>query len=219
MSQSKEEGTLSLSLVISLKDNFTQELPVGKVTVTLKDEPYKAVKNPSGFYLFLKLPTKIYTVQIRSSYYFDQDQSVTFAPVDSKKPMNETLTQIVKVIGLEPTPAYPFPNGATLLRGIVTNQDEKPVPVPNANVALVEKAIETSTTEKGEYVFYFPNLTNDDVIKKDGIRYLKPRKNSKNTTLTIQAENKGSAPQKVTVDGVEEGTSIAAPAIKLYTTS
>jgi hypothetical protein len=76
----------------------------------------------------------------------------------------------------------------------------------------------TSTTEKGEYVFYFGKLTSDDLITKDGIRYLKTTQDSPTTTMTIQAKAISSI-QSITVDDVKEGATKSAVAIELNITS
>jgi len=206
-----------LSMAISLTDKYTNKQPIGKTSVSLKDESYKAVKNPSGYYLFLDIPIKAYVIQVRSDFYFDENPPVTLSPIDPKSSMKEKLKKIVQEIELEPNPAYPFPNGATLIRGIVTDQAENPV--PNASVRIVEKGMATSTSEKGEYVFYFPPLTDSGIIKKDGKRYVKPKKNSKTTSLTVEAKTDSSLPGYATLGGVEEGTSVTALAIKLNISS
>lgn len=206
-----------LSMAISLTDRYTNKQPVGKMSVSLEGEPYKAVKNLSGYYLFLDIPIKAYVIQVRSDFYFDRNQPVTLSSIDPQSSMEEKLKKIVQEIELEPNPAYPFPNGATLIRGIVTDQAENPV--TKASVKIVEKGMVTLTSEKGEYVFYFPPLTDSDIIKKDGKRYVKPKKNSKTTSLTVEAKTDNSLPESATLDGVEEGISVTALAIKLNISS
>jgi hypothetical protein len=218
MDQIHESLTKNLSLAINLVDNFTKEPPVGKISVALLDEKYKAVKNPSRYYLFLNLPAKEYTIQIRSDFYVDQNSLVKISPIDPEAGIDEKIGQIIKDVILEPTPAYPFPKGATLIRGMVLNHKEKPVPY--AKVTMTEKGLSTLTTEKGEYVFYFQKFTSADILTKDGKRYVKPKKTSKNTTtLTIKAEAQNSSSAELTIDALEEGTCLPVPTIKLYTTS
>ncbi len=203
MSQAGEILSDNLSIAVSLIDNYTNEQPIGRVTVTLKDEPYTALKNPSGYYLFLNLPEGDHTVQVRSDFYSDNDLPATVKPLKSEDDLSVKLGQIVKVINLEPTVAYPFPNGATVIRGVVKEQATNKV-FPNATVTLVEKNMVTSTTEKGEYFFYFGKLTSDDTITKNGVTYVKPTSNSTDPTMTIQAQADGNV-KTVTIDGVQEG--------------
>jgi hypothetical protein len=218
MSGNKETIPKKRSLVIILIDNFTKKYPLGKVYVTMSGQTYKALKNPSGNYLFLNIPIKTYTPQIKSDFYIDQQHLVQLLPITKDNTEQEKTAPIVKQIILEPKPNYPFPNGTTLIRGIVTNQEGKAV--PNAKVTVAEKSMTISTTEKGEYVFYFKKLTSNDItIKKDNKRFLKPQKTRANTTVfTIEAklDNKKI---NATINGLEEGTCQTVPPIKLYTTS
>ncbi len=217
MGQTVEPLTKKLSLAIKLVDDFTKQAPIGKVSVNLVGEKRKIARNLSGYYLFLDLPVKEYSLQTRSDFYFDETSTLTVTAIDPESTFEEKTTQILKEIVLKPNPSYPFPNGATLIRGIV--QDQKQNSLHSANVSIVEKSLLTSTTEKGEYVFCFSRLTGDDVIIKDGKRYLKPKPTSKTTILTIRAVAKNSAPIQVTIAGLEESTCLSVPAIKLYITS
>jgi hypothetical protein len=77
----------------------------------------------------------------------------------------------VKEIKLKPKPSYPFPDNATLVRGIVVD----PNPVSWARVKAVGKPFETLTNEKGEFVLFVKNIVMEDVtvkIEKDAISKL-----------------------------------------------
>ncbi len=211
MSQAQDVFTLSLSLAVSLTDNYSKQQPIGKVTVSLKDEDYIAVKNPSGFYLFFNLPTtKTYIVQVKSECYFDAESlPLTLLPPDKDNNVVLNSTEIA----LDPTPAYPFPHGATLIRGMV--KDETGNPVPNANVTLVERALSTSTTDRGEYVFYLNKLTSNDISDTG---FVEATTNGSTTVMTIKAQV-GIVEASVSIDKVAEGASKSALAIKLNITS
>ena len=200
-------------MAVSLVDNFTGEKPVGAVSVTLKGESYTAVKNLSGFYVFLNIPIKAYVVQVRSDYYFDNDFPATLTPPNPGDLFSDKLAKLKQVIPLDPRPAYPFPSGATLIRGIVNDQTGNPV--PNAGVTVVERGLTASTTSRGEYVFYLKGLTGDDVNDRG---FVETTTNSSTTTMTVRAQVGGDV-ASVVVDNVAEGASNSAVAIKLNITS
>ncbi|MBE9594775.1 MAG: carboxypeptidase regulatory-like domain-containing protein, partial [Proteobacteria bacterium] len=72
---------------------------------------------------------------------------------------------------LKPKPSYPFPPGATLIRGKV--YDSAGEAVSGAKVRVRGKDVENKTTEKGEFVLYFGPLTEDEIIRVDGKRFVK----------------------------------------------
>ena len=157
-----ERHTTKLAFAISPLDDYTKGKPIGGVDVSLKGRKEKPVKNISSYYLFLDLPDDSYTVQVRSDYYFDEELGTT-AELDPKNP--------VVNVTLKPKPSYPFPLGATLIRGKV--YDSGGEAVSGAKVRVKEKGVENKTTEKGEFVLYFGPLIEDEIIEVDGKRFVK----------------------------------------------
>jgi hypothetical protein len=193
MNAGAESLTTKLSLAIRLVDDYTKEQPVGAVSVSLKDQKYEAIKNPSEYYLFLDLPGEDYTVQVRSDFYFDETLDVHLSSLDPRNPSKDIL--------LKPKPTYPFPNGATLIRGTVADQNKKLV--SDATVEFSEKNLKTSTSKNGEFVLYFPPLKDKDVIKEKDKRFVKTKTGK--SILVEAASNNYSG--KTTLDSLEEGTS------------
>ena len=154
-----EQLSTRLSLAVSLVDDYTGRQPSGNVEIALDSK--RALVNPSGYHLFLDVADGEYTLNVQDEYYFGQEHEITL-PLSGEP---------VTALTLKPSPAYPFPSGATLIRGIV--RDTAGNPVPRATVEVVGKEIENTTTEEGEYVIYFKNLTEDDIIKIGGIRYVR----------------------------------------------
>ena len=152
--------TTTLSMAVWLKDDYTGKPPIGRVEVFLVGQEVKSVKNPSGYYLFLDLPAGQYQVRVESEYYFAVDKTVNLPGPDP-----------VEEITLNPKPSYPFSAGTTLIRGIFL--DTAANPISEATVKVVEKAISTITTPKGEFVFYFKGLTDDNVIEENGKWFIK----------------------------------------------
>ena len=157
-----ERHSTKLAFAVLLVDDFSNREPIGGVDVSLKDRKEKPVKNLSSYYLFLDLPDDSYTVQVRSDYYFDEELDTT-AELDAKNP--------VVNITLKPKPSYPFPPGATLIRGKVYASGGEAV--SGAKVRVKEKGVENKTTEKGEFVLYFGPLIEDEIIEVDGKRFVK----------------------------------------------
>jgi hypothetical protein len=190
-----------LSLAIELIDDFTDRQPIGEIKVVVKEQNIQALRNRSGYHLFLApdLPEGDHKVQVRSLYYFDEKTNVTL-------PL-ETPQSPVKII-LKPKPSYPFPSGATLLRGIVQGQDGSPVSGATVTAKLTEgKEVSNQTSEKGEFALYFKALTEEDIEIVDGKKFVKGEDGTESIELEVNT-------QAVPVQ-VEEGktTSLGSPIV------
>ena len=84
---------------------------------------------------------------------------------------------------LKPKPSYPFPPGATLIRGKV--YDSAGEVVSDAKVKVKGKDVENKTTEEGEFVLYFGPLTEEEIIIEGGKRFVK---GNGSKTLYLEAE-------------------------------
>lgn len=174
-----ERHTAKLSFAVSLLDDYSKGTPIGHVEVCLKGRKEKPIKNLSSYYLFLNLPDDSYIVQARSEYYFDEDLEVNTTGRDPKNPV---------IIILKPKPSYPFPPGATLIRGVVYDSAEKAV--PGAKVRVKGRDVESKTTEHGEFVLYFGPLTEDEILKEDGKRFIKGNGDKITLEVTYDGETK-----------------------------
>lgn len=133
-----------LSIAVCLVDDFRPDGEVlGKVRVIIPELKLGAIKNPSGYYIFINIPDGSYTLQIKPEYYIDKEIP------DVRLPSSDNPTE-VKLI---PSTLYPFPSGTTLLRGVVKDTGCNPVSDAEIVVASVES---TRTSERGEFVIYFP---------------------------------------------------------------
>lgn len=161
--------TTRLSLAVWLIDEYTQVKPAGDVKVLIEEGDINAVKNLSGYYLFNDLADGNYNIIIESDLYFSEEMAVAVPRPDPKNPAIE--------ITLKPRPSYPFPNNATLVRGVLSNAG----PITNAAVKVIGKTIETITDERGEFILYFKGIKKEDItieIKKNG--------NTKTINATIE---------------------------------
>jgi len=186
-----------VSFALNLIDSFSRKRPVGEVTVSVMDRDAKIVKNPSGYYVFLETTGNQYTVDVVSEFYVKEVVPVDIAALKLSNPKSP-----VKKVELNPLPSYPFPPGTTLIRGMV--HDGAGNPVPGAGVEIAAKSMSTKTTERGEFVFYFKELTETDIKKVNGKRYLK---GNPPTTTTIKLEaQKGLETGEGELKDVEECT-------------
>ena len=139
------------------------------VDVSLKDRKEKPIRNLSSYYLFLDLPDGTYTVQVRSDYYFDDKYLFSIGaefeddlnngiisdelrdkfktdgfPISETarvtKEKEEGKLNIYANITLKPKPSYPFPPGATVIRGKVYDSAGKAI--SGAKVRLKGKDVD-----------------------------------------------------------------------------
>jgi hypothetical protein len=96
------------------------------------------------------------------------------------------LYKLVVNITLKPKPSYPFPPGATLIRGMVYDSAGKAV--SEAKVKVKGKDVENKTTKEGEFVLYFRPLTEDEIIRVDGKKFVK---GNGDKTLYLEVEYDG----------------------------
>lgn len=148
-------SSISLSFAVWLVDDYTQKEPLGEVRVMLNGEKIttvKALKNLSGYHTFSGLPEGTYTLCIESEFYFSEERLVdTSSFAGSKEPVVEII--------LKPKPLYPFPDRATLIRGLLAAK-------PDILAGITIKATLKSTgreilgipDEKGEFVLYFREI-------------------------------------------------------------
>ena len=195
------KSVTSVSLVVALADDYTKAQPIGDVSVMLENHHLRALKNRSGYYYYLDLSIDEVNVLIRSEFYFDEETGALDLPLSTPLiPQSKTL---------HPTPAYPFPAGATLIRGVI--HDEGGNPASEVNVTINGRTEQSKTTEKGEFVLYFPKLGEDDVLQENHAYVLK---GSVDTTIHIIA-TRGLQAGTANVEYVEIGktTSLKSPLI------
>lgn len=93
--------TTNLSFAVWLIDEHTKGKPIGNINVQIKEIDKKAVRNLSGYFLFVNLDPGEYSVSIDSDYYFPKEIKInTSSFPDGKNPVTE--------ISLTPKPDYPF---------------------------------------------------------------------------------------------------------------
>jgi hypothetical protein len=173
-----ESDTTRLSLAVYLQDGFSKVEPIGRAEVQIPGLKKKPLRNPSSYYLFLDLDQDVGPIKIEAQ--------------GLKDPL---------VIRLLPGPSYPFPPGETLVRGILRDSDMNPMPY--ARLSWNSNKIESMTSEKGEFVIYFRDLTEEDVIEDiaNNKRFIK---GDQDRTLNINVEY-GSVMSILKISDVEVG--------------
>jgi len=155
-----------LSLAIQLKDNIAK-IPnaVGKFNVFLKKIKRKAIRNCSGYYLYLGIEDGEYNVKIESDFYLTKEFDVIL-PDNGLAPQDEVVSEDgeIKIINLAPITEspdspevggpllaevylmpdvnYPFPARATLFRGEVLDLSSGE-PISNALI-IIEPQVRNS---------------------------------------------------------------------------
>lgn len=176
-------SSICLSFALWLIDDYTQKEPHGDFRVTVNGEKItgmKALKNLSGYYVFSGLPEGKYTLSVESEHYFSDERIVdTSSFVGSKEPVVEVI--------LKPRPSYPFPDRATLVRGVLA---------VNYGIlsGITVKAVSTSSgrevlsvpEENGEFVIYFKEIIK---VKSDVVLEIKGEGVEKTLPVIIEEGN------------------------------
>lgn len=183
-----EHALTRLSLAVSLVDDYSDGQAIGEIKLTMGGK--EAIRNPGAYHLLLDFADGDYTLKAEARYYYEQEVDVTL-PLPGEP---------VVVLTLKPTPDYPFPATATLVRGIVKDNAEKPV--SGAIAKIIEKDLENQTSEMGEFVLYFKSLTAQDIIRVNGKKYIKAHGGSHQ--LQLQVTHPDYKKKTVAVE-VEEG--------------
>jgi hypothetical protein len=152
-----------VSLAVVLVDSSTNAPAIGRVRVLLQELAQEGRVIPSGYFLFVNIRDGLYTVQVESEHYLDEEVVLS---VPASPPEYPVVT-----ILLHPRPSYPFPPGTTLIRGLV--RDAVDQPVANARVDIVGRNIANHSVQNGEFVLAFGALREQDVIRVNRKTFVK----------------------------------------------
>ena len=196
-----ESSTRKLSLAINLLDDYTSREVVNNLDVSIKDSNVKAIRNPSGYYLFSDLPDDNYTVQVNGGeYYFDEEEAVRSDGLDQLNPVID--------ITLSPAPSYHFPSTATLIRGHL--KDSKGRGISGAVLRIKGRDAKTRINDKGEFAIYLKGLNKNDVVTVN--RKMLVKVNGKNPVLEIKhPDHKNLTKTVEVVEGITTSLSITYP--------
>ena len=162
--------SINLSFAVWLIDDYTKGKPIGRIQVGIKETGKKTIENLSGYYCFTGLLGENYTVSIRSDLYFPEEIIVDMSA------FSDPNNRVVEINGepevaLKPSPVYPFPENATLLRGVVRDAINVDEPIRNAKVKVMEYGLETTTDENGNFVLYLSEIENEKEVNIEIQKY------------------------------------------------
>lgn len=159
-----EASVLNLSFAVSVIDDYTQQPElIGDTEVILQSDGRKALRNRSGYHFFTDLSEDDVQIKIKNKFYFEKVIEVTISDLDQRLPLIEEV--------LKPNYLYPFPEGATTIRGKVYDEDLD-VPISDVSVKIKNSDISNASDESGRFVLYFGPLTEDDIDVQNGHRYI-----------------------------------------------
>lgn len=193
-----------VSLAVALIDNYTsvvrrngqdvvlRERPIGRVRVLLHELAREGRVNPSGYFLFLNIPDGSYTLRVEAEHYLDEE-------VPLHLPASPPHNPLVHVL-LQPRASYPFPPGATLIRGVV--QDATDARVAEAAVEVVGKHVFSRSSANGEFVLAFGPLKETDTVRVSRKTFVR---GNGDQTITVRAQHPQYGVVTTTTE-VQEGT-------------
>ncbi len=85
--------TTTLSLAISLIDDFTKKEATGHLKVIIKEGNIVPIKNLSGYYIFTDLVDGTYTVSITSELYFPEERGIDISKIKTSNLMLKFYTK------------------------------------------------------------------------------------------------------------------------------
>ena len=183
----------SVSFVVQVLDDLTGRAALaGATDVFITETGQRPIRTPSGFYVFTGPTATQVTVRIENKYYFPKQAAVDITTLDSRNPVT---TQTVK-----PGYLYPFPAASTLVRGLV--RDAANHPVPGAQISVTGATVGNESETDGRFVLYWGPLGEDD-ISVVNTRRLVTIANS--TTISLQVSHPSFQPQTVNIGTVPEG--------------
>lgn len=98
-----------VSLVVCPVDNFTGEIITKRnIKMTLYGHDQKPLINAEGYRIFSNLKSNKYILQVRSQEYLAEDMAIDLGSLNPLAPL--------LILSLRPSPAYPFPRWASLIR-------------------------------------------------------------------------------------------------------
>jgi hypothetical protein len=163
---------------LQLYDGFTGQPQLeGEMSVTIAGKRPPLEKTDSSTFVFIDIAPGDYSISVRSldrtPYYLPVVVPVTLpmpdplwqaypdlSVADRSKPLDDpTQPQAYRdqraLALLAPTPHYPFPEGATLLRGAVL---AGATPLAGATVIRVGDPVGTASDATGEFVLFFHDV-------------------------------------------------------------
>jgi hypothetical protein len=156
-----DELSRDLMLAVRVTDGVTNGQPVHDPEVRVRGVDEQPVRNLSGYYLFFDLPEEEVTVTVAGGdRYHDATTTVDLDPGGGSAHDPGDAVELT----VAPTPAYQFPAGLTRVRGTIFDGNAT---VPEGEVTVAGHPQTTTTTEAGEFVYYFDDIDSNDIVRAD----------------------------------------------------
>jgi hypothetical protein len=184
-----------LTLAVLPTDDFVSRRPIGKIKVFIKElEDYVPITSKSGYYLFLDIHDRLedhYTVTIESEEKYYLKKSITIREIKEQQDLQKNPGIELQLI---PSASYPFGEGITLGRGTIMTEEIEDgnvvairKPVSGALVQLVDRDLSYITENSGDFVFYFKDLREDDVVPENARKFIRMGNNTE-TDLIVTCQ-------------------------------
>ncbi len=191
-----EKNVKSLSFAVNITDGFSQERSlIGETSVFLRENGLQALKNPSGYFVFMDLMGDSFTLRVENKYYFDMELPVTISQLDPDYPLVSGL--------LIPNCLYPFPTGSTSIRGRVSDTNGNPI--TGASIKIASNTVANQSDMSGCFVLYFGALTEVDIDVQNSHRYIKV---NNDTEIELEVKHPNYKSKTETIGEVEEGGTV-----------
>jgi hypothetical protein len=146
---------MKLSAVIQLIDSYLQQPAVFNgnakdIVFTLDDEPVLPLCKAQAQFVLNDLDKGNYQMDVQTEYFFPEQFELNVAP-------EQSLSEQITIKQLLPNPIYPYPQGTTLLMGMVRSSagleplSDVTVKVQYESFRGTQKSSQTMTYDKGRY--------------------------------------------------------------------
>jgi hypothetical protein len=162
-----EKTESCLTLAIMLKDNLSPDKKaIGNLFLNIPQKRKSILRKSTGHFLLIDLPKINQIITGGGEYYnqgsltIDYRQGALF--VDNKQidPKNPVAS-----ITLSPKHNYPFPKGMTILKGKLTDAENKPI--SQAFISVINMNLSAISDDSGEYFIQFTGLDGDKSVTLD----------------------------------------------------
>ncbi len=153
-----ERRTVRPSAALFITDGFTGSSPREPVEIRIGTSRQRTVVTPSGYVALFGLAPGTALCTIACNGF--RPERVSLEIGDGKPEARE--------VTLSPLPSYPFPPGATLLRGTVLEEGaESRVEGVSVSLVAAGQRLTSVTDERGEFVLFIRAFGADGVKKTD----------------------------------------------------
>lgn len=179
---------VQLSAVLQLLDGVTHQPALNAQPVfLLNGKPVPALAKANAFYVLKNLDPGQYQLQIvlREANYFAQSLSLQVPPAAN-------LAESIVVVELQPSPLYPYPASATMIRGQVLTV---PSQTPLAGVSIratyqsargKQRTAQTATADFGRYGGRFALLLAGNLNEMTAVQLVFEKKGYRSVSREVQ---------------------------------